>query len=33
MRAHPQTPVKVVWHGGGHDGGVDESERIDELVG
>ena len=32
MSAHPSTPVKVVWHGGGHDGGIDESERLDELV-
>ncbi|MHB1066005.1 MAG: alpha/beta fold hydrolase [Candidatus Nanopelagicales bacterium] len=32
MAAHPQTPVKVVWHGGGHDGGIDESERLDGLV-
>ena len=31
--AHPDTPVKVVWHGGGHDGGLDESERLDELAG
>ena len=23
--AQPATPVKVVWHGGGHDGGIDES--------
>ncbi len=30
--AHPQTPVKMVWHGGGHDGGVDESDRLDDLV-
>ncbi|MDO8310176.1 MAG: alpha/beta fold hydrolase [Actinomycetota bacterium] len=32
MAAHPQAPVKVVWHGGGHDGGIDESERLDDLV-
>ena len=32
MAAHPQTPVKVVWHGGGHDGGIDEGERVDGLV-
>ncbi len=31
--AQPQTPVKVVWHGGGHDGGVDESERLRDLAG
>ncbi|MBU6244268.1 MAG: alpha/beta fold hydrolase [Actinomycetales bacterium] len=33
MAAHPQVPVKVVWHGGGHDGGIDESERITALMG
>lgn len=33
MSAHPQTPVKVVWHGGGHDGGVNEAERLDGLAG
>lgn len=32
MAAHPQTPVKVVWHGGGHDGGVNEQARLDELA-
>ncbi len=32
MSANPATPVKVVWHGGGHDGGIDESERLDELT-
>lgn len=31
--AHPDTPVKVVWHGAGHDGGVDESERLEDLAG
>ncbi|MEI6361055.1 MAG: alpha/beta fold hydrolase [Actinomycetes bacterium] len=30
--AHPSTPVKVVWHGGGHDGGVNEQARIDALA-
>ena len=30
--AHPDTPVKMIWHGGGHDGGLDESERLDELT-
>jgi len=30
--AHPDTPVKVVWHGQGHDGGVDESERLQNLT-
>jgi ABC-2 type transport system ATP-binding protein len=32
MAAHPQTPVKVIWHGGGHDGGVNEQERLDGLA-
>ena len=30
--AHPQVPVKMVWHAGGHDGGVDESERVQSLM-
>ena len=30
--AHPQTPVKVVWHSGGHDGGVSERTRLDALL-
>lgn len=30
--AHPKTPVKVVWHGQGHDGGVDESQRLRILT-
>ena len=32
MAAQPDTPVKVVWHGGGHDGGVNEQERLDTLA-
>ncbi|MDP2014210.1 MAG: alpha/beta fold hydrolase [Actinomycetota bacterium] len=32
LAAHPQTPVKMVWHGGGHDGGLDESERLQEMT-
>ena len=32
MAADPGTPVKVVWHGGGHDGGINESERLDGLA-
>ena len=31
-RAHPEVPVKVVWHAGGHDGGVDESDRVQSLM-
>jgi ABC-2 type transport system ATP-binding protein len=30
--ANPDTPVKVVWHAQGHDGGVDESERLNALT-
>ncbi len=30
--ANPSTPVKVVWHGQGHDGGVDESGRLRSLT-
>lgn len=30
--AHPNAPVKVVWHGQGHDGGVDESDRLRGLT-
>jgi ABC-2 type transport system ATP-binding protein len=26
------TPVKVVWSGGGHDGGIDETERLRQLT-
>lgn len=32
-KAHPATPLAMVWHGGGHDGGQDESKRLDALVG
>ena len=27
--ANPDTPIKVVWHAQGHDGGVDESDRLE----
>lgn len=30
--AHPNTPVKVVWHSGGHDGGVSEQDRLQSLL-
>ena len=30
--ANPMTPVKVVWHAQGHDGGVDESDRLTALT-
>ena len=26
------TPVKVVWEGGGHDGGIDETDRLRQLT-
>lgn len=30
--ANPDTPVKVVWHGQGHDRGADESDRLRALT-
>lgn len=30
--ANPQTPVSVIWHGMGHDGGTNEGERLDSLM-
>jgi ABC-2 type transport system ATP-binding protein len=30
--ANPDTPVKVVWHAQGHDGGVDETQRLRALT-
>ena len=30
--ANPDAPVKVVWHAHGHDGGVDETERLRALT-
>ena len=30
--ANPDTSVKVVWHGQGHDGGADESDRLTTLT-
>lgn len=30
--AHPDVPLSVVWHAQGHDGGVDESERLNSLT-
>ncbi|MEY3277562.1 MAG: hypothetical protein RLZZ426_48, partial [Actinomycetota bacterium] len=29
--AQPETPLKVIWHAGGHDGGVNESERLQGI--
>ncbi len=31
-KAHPKTPVKVVWHSGGHDGGISEQDRLEQLT-
>ena len=30
LAAHPTTPVAMIWHAGGHDGGTDESARLTE---
>lgn len=32
MNANPDVPVKVVWHAGGHDGGIAETERLRDLT-
>ena len=32
MAANPDVPVKVVWHAGGHDGGLTSSEAVTEQV-
>ncbi|MEN9923555.1 MAG: hypothetical protein RIS09_1069 [Actinomycetota bacterium] len=29
--AHPDTPLKLIWHSGGHDGGRDETDRLNEI--
>ena len=29
--AHPEVPVSVIWHAGGHDGGVSETDRLRTL--
>jgi ABC-2 type transport system ATP-binding protein len=28
LAAHPHTPLAMIWHGGGHDGGIDEKARL-----
>ena len=33
LNAHPTTAVKVVWHAGGHDGGLASSEAVSEQLG
>ena len=30
--AHPTTPLAMIWHSGGHDGGTDESARLHQSV-
>lgn len=30
--ANPLTPLKLVWHGAGHDGGVNETDRLRALT-
>ena len=30
--ANPDTPVSVLWHGMGHDGGINEQERLESLI-
>ena len=32
MQASPQTPVSVLWHGMGHDGGTNERERLETSI-
>ncbi len=32
MAASPETPVSVLWHGMGHDGGTNERERLETSV-
>jgi len=32
MAASPEVPVKVIWHAGGHDGGADESDRVQQIM-
>lgn len=30
--SHPDTPVKMIWHSGGHDGGTPETSRLNTLT-
>ena len=30
--AHPSTPLAMIWHSGGHDGGTDESVRLHQST-
>jgi len=31
-KAHPKVPLAMIWHSGGHDGGTDESKRLQEAT-
>lgn len=31
-KANPKTPLKVVWHSAGHDGGISERDRLEQLT-
>lgn len=33
QQAHPSLPLAMIWHSGGHDGGTDESKRLQESTG
>lgn len=30
--ANPETPLKLIWHAGGHDGGRDETDRLNAIT-
>ena len=30
--AHPKVPLAMIWHSGGHDGGTDESKRLQQAT-
>ena len=30
-QAHPKTDLALIWHGGGHDGGIDESKKLNQA--
>lgn len=32
QKAHPKNPLKLIWHAGGHDGGVSETDRLNETI-
>ena len=31
-KAHPLVPLAMIWHSGGHDGGTDESKRLQQAT-